>query len=346
MMRKQLSIVLTALLLSMFLISNLSFSTAYPSSEENVTALPDFLERLLTMLLPNANSSTLDRIRELWINQLALKRERVEVTNVAKSSSSQSLDYSVTGYITDVLRVEEVYYGTVTGSGNIVGYADDAFARLYAPYYNPYNEYERSHAAVVGELSNPYANGDVYVTAKLGPTGYGQNGNYIMVMGSNDPDASLEEWCEGFIGYAEITYPYNQPGSENAYIGYTENTYAYVTVGVVNMGGDCTYNDVMIDGITFSECTPPPGWLWIDALADWEFADTSVYVDSQYVCNTNYYYQIIPLSEGNHTIQVDNYAGVCPFRYFIYNDEDVEDNPITVYISPAQTTYLVAIYLS
>jgi hypothetical protein len=263
--------------------------------------------------------------------------------------NSLTPDYLCTGYIADVLRTEEVYYGTVTDEFNIEYYADGNFARLYAPYYDPNNVYERSHAAIVGQMS-PYASGDVYVSSKLGPTGAGQNENYIMVMGSNDPDASLEEWCEGFIGYAQITYPNDETGSENAYIGYTASTYAYVTVGVVNMGGSCMYNDVLVDAITFSEYSPPPPntptQLWIDALANWDFADTNVWIDEQWLCNTNYYYQEIAVSPGNHTIRVDSSAGGYGFSYFETIDDYIVDNPITVYFPPGETTYPVAIYNS
>ena len=68
----------------------------FASSEDNVTALPDFLEKLLSTLLPDANPETLDRIRMLWINQVTLKQSRIEATDGAVLNfNSSSLDLSL-----------------------------------------------------------------------------------------------------------------------------------------------------------------------------------------------------------------------------------------------------------
>jgi len=332
---------------SILLFSHFNFSMTFASSEDNVTALPDFLEKLLSTLLPDANPETLDRIRMLWINQVTLKQSRIEATDGAVLNfNSSSLDYQITGYIIDAIETETTYGGQVVNPDNIEGYyADDDFTRLYAPYYDPVDPYKRSQAAVVGELSNPYACGDVYASAKLGPTGEGQNGNLLYMMGSNDPDASLEEWCEGYIGYNEITHPYNQSGSEYAYIGYTSNTYAYVMVGVVNMGGISTYNDVLVDRITFSHSNPPtPTRIRVYASIEWEIGDVNVWVDDEYAGNTGYMYLDVNVSPGNHTVEVDPEAEGLPFRYFIGYDE--EENPITVYVPPGTTVELIAYYSS
>jgi hypothetical protein len=89
---------------------------------------------------------------------------------------------------------------------------------------------------------------------------------------------------------------------------------------------------------------PPQTELWIDALDNWELGAVNVWVDNQWVCNTNYNYWEMPISPGYHTIEVDPYASSGAFSYFIVDNDEVYENPITVYFPPGETTYLVAYY--
>jgi hypothetical protein len=84
--------------------------------------------------------------------------------------------------------------------------------------------------------------------------------------------------------------------------------------------------------------------LWIDALDNWELGAVDVWVDSQWIGNTNYNYLEILLSPGNHTVEVDPYAGSGTFSYFGTDYGDFYYNPINIYLPPDDTTYVVAYY--
>ncbi|MCW4018691.1 MAG: hypothetical protein NWF00_08475 [Candidatus Bathyarchaeota archaeon] len=218
--------------------SNFSVVCASSSSSNNV-ALPVFLENLLVNSHPNASKAELNQIRAIWINQIELKEERIASTNGAVLNYKPS-DTRSGSYMSDYLDYEEFGGGVVYDGPNMEGLVDYNYARFYTPYDN-------AGASVIGELSSA-ATGDVYVVGKLGPTGYGQNGNYFTVFGNNVSDKNDEGWRDNFIGYGAVnhTYPvYN-------YIGLTQNTYVYVAVGVVTMGGECTYNDVLGDIVWFT----------------------------------------------------------------------------------------------
>lgn len=110
--------------------------------------------------------------------------------------------------------------------------ADLNDARFFTPL-------EGEAAQVVGQLSSPM-NGRVNVLAKLGPTGAGQNGNYLV------------DWTWSSIGYAHVTQPYSQ-SPVYYYVGTTSTVYGCVTVSAVTTtGGDDTYNDVLADAVYYN----------------------------------------------------------------------------------------------
>lgn len=214
----------------------------YANLTTNKESLPDFLENLLVSSLPKASPAELDLIRTIWINQLKLNEEHIADIKDPSGTKSGS-------YMSQLLDTE--IYGTgatIYNPSYIVGSSYDYnFARFYTPNTS-------SGASVVGQMSSSTAHGSVLIAAKLGPTGDGQNGNYFTVFGNDDPDPDDPDWWDNFIGYAEVTYPYEDYGSSNVYIGYTSNEYPYVAVGcTTSMGGNCTYNDIMADRIWFSQ---------------------------------------------------------------------------------------------
>jgi hypothetical protein len=124
---------------------------------------------------------------------------------------------------------------------NLVGTANLNYARFYTPLNG-------EAAQVVGQLSSPM-NGRVNVLAKLGPTGAGQNGNYLVVWGSE----SGADWTWHSIGFAQVTHPYSAQSPVYYYVGTTSAIYGYVTVSAVTTtGGVDTYNDILADCIYFN----------------------------------------------------------------------------------------------
>ena len=242
----------TLTILTVLLTSN--FTTAAASSiSSNTPTLPTFLEKLLESALTDASPATLSEVRNIWLHQLALKQERIESTKGAVLNfqpSEQSYQDSGTpsaGYMSQFIAPEEEFDGgQVTNPTYIEGFQDYNYVRFLTPYFDP--PYTQSGASIKGQM-NLHVTGDVYVPAKLGPTGAEQNGNYLIVYGSNNPDASLQEWVYGFIGCEEVTYPNGWYNAPYVYIGYTSNVYKYMSIGCVNMGGSCTYNDVLADAI-------------------------------------------------------------------------------------------------
>ncbi len=246
-MKKRKSLVVAFAFSIIYFLLATSCSNAFASAIDNKASLPDWAINYITWALgPNASSTKIAEVEGHWLNQMLLKQERIASTNGAVLRAAPESLTDSWSYMSQWLRDEPLYGGQIIGGPWLVGIPNGWFARWYTPNIN-------QGATTIGQMSNAYSTGDVYVRACLGPTGAGQNGNYLIVYGSNDPDASLEEWMENVIGWAQIGYPYTWPWSGiNYFIGFTHNTYRYVAVGVTTFtGGIDTYNDVMGDSIYF-----------------------------------------------------------------------------------------------
>ncbi|MEM4504910.1 MAG: hypothetical protein QXE94_02445 [Candidatus Bathyarchaeia archaeon] len=232
---KRKSLFIIVFIVFLLLATNFSSTHAEPTTN---TPLPDFLEKILILLHPNASSAELDQIRIQWANQLRLNQERIKSTNgavlhpstLAGSACLLSVIYSYT-------------YGTgaVYNPNAIVGWIDYNFARLYTPNLD-------DEAFMIGQMSSANAGGDVYFVSKLGPTTVGKEnmaGNYLIGFVSNDPYAPMEQWI--FIGYAKITWPYYWPKAPYVYIGTASQTFSYIAVCAWAAGGLDPYNDVLVD---------------------------------------------------------------------------------------------------
>ena len=148
-------------------------------------------------------------------------------------------------WMSTFIRPETFGGGILYNQYNINGLTDGYFTRFYTPVIG-------SGASVVGRMSSSTSRGSIYIVAKLGPTGPGHIGNYFIVHVSNNPDASWQEWINGFAGYAQVTAPNSGP-AQNLYIGQAPFTFRYISVGSVVMPDQPIpntldrYNDVMGD---------------------------------------------------------------------------------------------------
>lgn len=181
--------VFAALLL---LVSNFGGALANPARSKN--DLPDFLEQLLVFTHPNATNAELNRIREKWVEQNGLNNKRIESTNGAVLKFNPSGSSTLTGIdLYYVYDYEEFGGAQVFNGPYMEGQIDYNCARFYAPY-------NYGGASILGIPSASFS-GDVYVVGKLGPTGWGQSGNYFTVFGNNVADKDDPGWWENYIGY-------------------------------------------------------------------------------------------------------------------------------------------------
>lgn len=217
----------------LLLTSNFSITSASPAIN---TPLPDFLEKILLLLHPNASLTELNQIRLQWANQIRLNQERITSTNGAVQHFSPMTGSS---YLSSVVYTYMYGTGAVYNPNAIVGLIDYNFARLYTPNLD-------DEAFIIGQMTSANA-GDVYFVSKLGPTGAQHTGNYLIGFGSNDPYAPMGQW--NFIGYAQITWPYYWPKAPYVYIGTASQTFRYIAVCAWAAGGLDPYNDVLVDCI-------------------------------------------------------------------------------------------------
>jgi len=208
----------------LLLASNFGVVLAKPETAET---LPDFLERLLLIIYPNATPDELNLKRIEWANQLKMNEEYLKA---ASQPSIRGAHYYMTW-------ADEEHWGggVVYDEDNIVGLGPDGnIARLYTPYVG-------GVANIFGEMSSPYAWGYVYAYAAERGRRYDGKDNYVICMASNDLYAPPEEWT--FLGYKKIT----STDPTWWYIAYTTNQYQYWCFGCNAMGGDCMYNYISID---------------------------------------------------------------------------------------------------
>jgi hypothetical protein len=199
------------------------------------------------MMYPNATESKLAEIRQLWVEQIQLKNQRIAETSnsiltfdpsrvTAQASLNPASTMSTTYRMSTYLWKEEISGGTVTDGAHMTGSQDYSYTRFYTPSLN-------QGASVAGELSSTHSKGDVYVVGKLGPTGAGHTGNYLIVYGSN----STTDWTWVPIGYSQIgTY------DSYYYVGNTGSgrVYRYISVGANTMMGSMdVYNDIYGDSV-------------------------------------------------------------------------------------------------
>lgn len=210
-------------------------------------ALPDYIEASIAMMYQNAPASRLAEVRAEWTAVLELKQQRIIETGGAVLNFQPSLLTDTGSYMATYLPPPESFPagGTqqITNPANTVGLIDYAYTRFYTPGLN-------QGVGVKGILSNLYSYGDVYVYAKLGPTGAQHTGNLIFVYASN----STADWSWDPIGVNQVTYPYNWPYAAYVYIGHTLgiNNYEYVVVCTGTTYPGWEYNDVLGDMVWFT----------------------------------------------------------------------------------------------
>ena len=171
-------------------------------------------------------------------DQIAFNEKWIAQTNGAVLHYSPSRS---TAWMGTFIKTEDMWGGITYNPTNLVGTQDLNFARFYTPSPG-------QAAQVVGQLTSSSATGAVSVLSKLGPTGAGQNGNYIIVWASK----TGADWTWHAIGYAHVTTPYSAQYPVWYYVGTATDTYGYVVVCAVSTtGGQVTYNDILADCVYF-----------------------------------------------------------------------------------------------
>lgn len=210
----------------------------HTSPVNKAIVLPDFIEASIALMYPNANDAKIAEIRAEWAEQIAVNQKSAAQTNGKGLVSSQMLQIA---YMSTFIRTEDLWGGVTYNPTGLVGTGDFNYAQFYTPSLN-------QAAQVVGQLSSPM-NGRVNILAKLGPTGAGHTGNYLVVWGS----VTGADWTWHSIGYAQVTQPYSAQYPVYYYVGTTLTTYGYVTVSAVTtMGPLCIYNDVLADAVFYN----------------------------------------------------------------------------------------------
>lgn len=215
-----------------------SLTAAEASVADSKKALPDFIEGSIAMMYPNASESKLAEIRGLWVKQIELREKMIADTNGAVLKFQPSALTSTPSYLTYLTKIEPLYGGQVINPYGILGGSINYDATRFL------TTGLGQGAGIAGKLSSDYAFGQVYVFGKIGPTGPGHVGNYIIVWGSN----TGADWSWVPIGYSQLStwWAYY-------YVGYTSTTYKYAAVGCNTMMGDqCVYNDLLADMLWFT----------------------------------------------------------------------------------------------
>jgi len=197
--------------------------------------LPDFIEASIVALYPRYSEEKLAEATANWAEQIAFNEKRIAETEnvVLKPDRTQQ----TTDHLKTFIRAENWGCGQVINPTNMIGVSNNRdFTRFLTTG-------ENQHATVVAKLSAT-TTGDVYVVGKLGSTGAGKNGNYVMVWGSET--GVNDTW--DYIGHTKIT----TTGPELLYVGTAQKPYLYVTVGCNTYTSRAvTYNDIELDCVYF-----------------------------------------------------------------------------------------------
>jgi len=221
-----------AMLLSAF--TNVATVAAYTPPIDKVIILPDYIEGSIAMMYPDASEELLAQVRAQCAEQMAINEKYKAQLDTTFGNGQTRATASLSA-----VNIEEINGGHVYDAQNIIGTQNLAYTRFLTTGLN-------QGASVYGSMTNPSAKGTVSIAAKMGPTGAGQSGNYVIVWGSQT-GALHGTW--DYIGKTQIP----TSGPLILYVGYTTTSYPYIAVGTnTMMGGSVTYNDVMVDCITFT----------------------------------------------------------------------------------------------
>lgn len=215
-------------------------------ADTTITSLPPWLEKVFEeqSVLANLTSDQMDQTRAIWVNQLNVNQKAID-----SGSAQVTNDITYQDWMIVDLAEEQFNGGQMINGVNIVGQPDFNFARFYAPNYQAF-------ACVVGLLGYSVAyNQNIYVNAKLGPTGQASNDGYFIAEVANNPQAPWQQWMQGFVGASQaITWPYVIPYGVDYFIGKVPSfnaPYSFICIGVYpgGIGSKTTYADVMGDAV-------------------------------------------------------------------------------------------------
>lgn len=251
-MKKVVFLSAIAILTIFGLLSN-AVNPVFASTPAKKNSLPAFLESYLEMQAAQANltQAQLDQARALWVHQLSVRQAIIDsssnggVTPPAVSGDAVNPLVAYGSWMSTFIRPETYGGGVLYNQYNINGLPDGYFTEFYTPNSNGCG------ATVVGQMSSSNSHGFVYILAKIGPQALGHLGNYFIAEVSNDPNASKQQWINGFVGYAHITIGYGTPGAYYL-LGSAPFSFSYIAIGAVVMAppnDQDPFNDVMGDSV-------------------------------------------------------------------------------------------------
>lgn len=177
-MRKRISVsitVLTIVTISVMLNSNLI--TAYASSTDYDEDKYYWLDAAIAARYPNATAKKLAEVKAQALRQLEINEKKIADTNGAILKNPPATTKS-SSYMADYLYPECNNGGAVYNPTYLEGENDPYYTQFYTPNLN-------QTANVVGEMTSSTSHGDVYIVAKQGPTGDGEDGDVLILWGSN-----------------------------------------------------------------------------------------------------------------------------------------------------------------
>lgn len=198
-----------------------------------------WLDGAIASKYPNASKTKLAEVKAQALKQIAINEKKIADTKGA-ILKNQPIQTRSTSYMVDYLYPECYNSGVLENPTYLEGTIDSNYARFYTPY-----TVQTSNA--IGEMSS-LATGDIYVVAKLGPTGDTSDySDCLILWGSNTSD--IYDW--DYIGWTDfITVPYNYPYNVYIWTGDIANSYQYITVGTLtNSEMPITANDVMASAV-------------------------------------------------------------------------------------------------
>jgi hypothetical protein len=211
--------------------------------------LPDFVEASISVIYRGASEERLAEVRAQCAEQLAFNEQQAVQRKVAGTKEEQT---RAIAYMGTFLRHEDLGGGVSSNRLDILGAADDKFARFYTPAFAPYAQ----AAQIIGLLTTHTSlSTAVTVVAKKGPTdSFQSHKNRVSVWASTNGD----DWSWDYIGGAVVTTANNATASTYT-VGYTPSkSYLFVTVEcntfVTNpyAYGATLFNDVEVDCVKFA----------------------------------------------------------------------------------------------
>jgi hypothetical protein len=227
--KKHSFLIISGLVLAFLMLAG-NFVSVHATTNATNATLPDFLEKLLEQLYPNATSAELTQIRTEWADQLLIDQEHAP--NATGGLSPMYTPGQGGSHLITPVSKEVVYGGEIEGQPNAIAGTEDG---VMVQQISGLNEMTNLY----GNMSSVNAGGAIYCAGEIGP--FAGTGNYLMVWGTNNYDGTPGCWT--FIGYGQYTSTY-----ENwVYLGYTSTAYKDMSFSTDGEGGVDPTNTIACD---------------------------------------------------------------------------------------------------